>query len=312
MTGERPSDAYLRAFTEVANRYFDHGPDHALDRAARMVGEFPGRRSSVAHIVATLLAESGRPDEALAVAHDLVEARGWWTTRQCADPSLAGVPGIDAVLARMGPAARAAVGSARTGRIHLHTEVPAGAPRAVVVGLHMRNVPGQEMHLIQEPLAASGFLVVTAESSLLDADGLPCWDEPTIARRDVAAAVDEGRRLAPGTPVVLVGGSQGAGLAIRLAVDPGFPDVAGFVAVVGATPAAELADPQRPGVRGVMIAGGDDRLTSQAQNALYAELDGAGVDVSLDEVPGLPHVFPSDWGIRAPGLLERILPEVPQ
>jgi len=80
----------------------------------------------------------------------------------------------------------------------------------------MAAVGGRETAEIWQPVTKAGIAVVVVESAMRNGDGQPSWDDPELAERDVRSGLDQ--TLVFGAPVVLAGGSQGAGVAARLAL----------------------------------------------------------------------------------------------
>jgi len=300
-----PSDGYLRAFTRLGDLVVDGRLADALLEVRRMRVDFPEQASALAHTEACLLALDGRVEDAIEVLSGLVANGGWLSRRQLADPDLASLashPSYGGLTATMLGREDAARRSAHRRAPDVTVERPHSSIRATVVALHMLGVTGAETAAIWVPVVDAGIAVVTVESALLNGDGLPCWDDQGLAERNVRTGVDAAREL--GAPLVLAGGSQGAGVAARLALGGALPGLAGFLCVVGApAPGTWPANLRLPGA---LVIGGADRLTARRQREFERELGAAGIAVDAVEVPGLPHVYPDDWGARAPELLDRL------
>ncbi|MBJ7595424.1 MAG: hypothetical protein JF886_11305 [Candidatus Dormibacteraeota bacterium] len=134
--------------------------------------------------------------------------------------------------------------------------------RVSAVVLHMRGISVLETAAEWRPTTDDGVLAAIVESTLRDGDGAPCWDDDELAARDASRAAAQLSGMAGDSPLVLAGGSQGAGHAIRLAIDGSIPGVIGFLAIVGVT-RLELISSQLPaaaarGLRGYMVAGQRD------------------------------------------------------
>jgi predicted esterase len=300
----RPSDRYLLAFTRLGDLVVQGRLDDALVAARRMRSDFPDRAAAVAHTEACLLAIDGHVEDAIEVLAGLVDDGRWLSRRQLRDPDLAALashPSYDALTATMLDREQQAARAAQAITAHVTVERPRGPNRATVVALHMHGVSGAETAAIWAPVVDAGFAVVTVESSLLSGDRLPCWDDMALAERDVRTGVDAGRDLT--APLVLAGGSQGAGVAARLCLGGAVRDVRGLLCVVGApAPGTWRVD---VGVPTTLVIGGADPLTAARQREFRAGLDAAGITVETVEVPGLRHVYPDDWAVMAPALLDR-------
>jgi dienelactone hydrolase len=174
-------------------------------------------------------------------------------------------------------------------------------PTYCVVVLHMAAVSGRETAAIWQPVTNAGIAVVAVESTLRNGDGQPSWDDPKLAERDVQRGLERAR--AWGGSVVLAGGSQGAGVAARLALAGAAGDLAGFVCVVGAPwPGSWTA---RTAVPGLVVVGGADDLTAETQRRFASEAGKLGLAVDVIEIANLDHRYPDDWGTIAPELLGR-------
>jgi hypothetical protein len=291
----------------MANHYRRGELDEAIAVAKLMCERFPDRRTFTQTALAGLYSRAGRTEDALRVASD-VQARGvgWWAS-EVADPDLDAVredPRFQRIARKFARWEEGACAAARERTPRLLELTPATAATAAVVVLHMYSVTASETAPAWSALPQAGLHVLVAESTLLDGDGRPCWSNTELAARDVRHAVDAARlRAGPGVPVMLAGGSEGAGVAMRLALDATVPDVAAFIAVVGAGSRLEEVEPSltaaaQRGVRGLFIAGERDELTRQGQERVAAALNARGVLCDLQVVPGMGHGYPDDLGLR--------------
>jgi predicted esterase len=158
--------------------------------------------------------------------------------------------------------------------------------------------------------AGRGVLVAVAQSSQRRSSDTFWWGGPPEpfdrerSERDVHAAFDEvrARRAFDGARVVLGGFSQGAVLAVTLALQNRPFPIHGF-ACVG--PGVEPLEPLMPlmepaaarGLRGWILAGETERglgLVTRLSDALNAH----GVPCQLEVVQGIGHEFPDDFGAR--------------
>ncbi len=210
----------------VADRLAD-----ALGEAQALRTDFPGHAAAVGHTVACLLALEGRTREAVNALAGLVDDGRWLSRRQLADPDLAALashPAHDELTALMWSREQEATRAAHRRSPGVIVRGPHRPARAAVVVLHMHGVSGHETAAIWAPVVDADIAVAAVESTLRSGDGLPCWDDPALAQRDVHAGVEAAREL--GAPVVLAGGSQGAGVAARLALAGGSPILPGCCA----------------------------------------------------------------------------------
>jgi predicted esterase len=163
------------------------------------------------------------------------------------------------------------------------------------------------------PATEDGFVVCLPESTTVQADGLPCWDDDVAADRDVALGVEEAMRAheVAGRPVVLAGASQGGVRAAEMALR-GRPVAArGFVGVV-----AGLADPDliegtaeaasERSLRAWLLTGERD-AARQGVETFHAQLTGHGIPCRLDVVEDLGHTFPKDFEDRLRAILPTLV-----
>jgi hypothetical protein len=292
----RQSDARLRATSALTSRFVEGDLNGALAVLDEMIAAYPDRRYNHAYLRTMVLTLLGRTQEAAGEVLATVEAGGWWSRERLADPDLdvlAVEPGyLDAVAAmaeRSDQALTKAAAATATVRENAGVE-----PRAAVVALHMYGVTADETAGIWAE--ASGVASFVPESTYLNADGAPGWDDPELARRDVAVAVERARSAAPGLPLLLAGGSQGAATALTLAAEGTFADCRGVIAVVGACTPDALSGLEVP----VFSIGGQaDPMTLAGQRAAHDALAAAGVAAELVEIAELPHIYPAEWSTWA-------------
>lgn len=279
-------------------------PAAAFDDAVAHRADFPERSASWLGYCAALAVASGRAEEALPFMAEAVAAGGWWSPSDLDDLApLHQHPDYAALAATMTQRYAAALADARAMAGPRLEVIETTTPRAVVVALHMYGVPGGETAGIWAPLADAGIAVIVPESTLRDGDGRPTWGDPDLARRDVDAALARADEVAPGVPLVLAGGSQGAVVAAERALS-GDTRAVGFVGVVAAP--RTLPSPVAA-VRGALVAGGADPMASAGITAFHEQLAAAGVDSHLVVVPDLPHVFPDDWATLGAELVDGVL-----
>lgn len=302
----RSSDPYLASWTILARHFVAGRYVEALAVAREMLDQFPDRLAALSHAEACLLMATARVDEAVGVMQRVVDDGRWWSTRQLFDPDLRPLqshPAYDKLAAVMREAESAARVNAVAGAAELLPLRTVGAPNCCVVVAHMAAVSGWETAEIWQPVTRAGIAVVVVESTMRNGDGRPSWDDPELAERDVRSGLGQARGF--GVPVVLAGGSQGAGVAARLALGGAVADLAGFMCVVGAPwPGSWTA---RTAVPGLLVVGGADDLTAETQRQFAREAGELGLEVDLVEIQNLDHRYPDDWGTLAPELLARWL-----
>jgi hypothetical protein len=190
----------------------------------------------------------------------------------------------------------------------LHLLEPEG-PRSglVLLALHGRVAAAREALDAWGPATATGAVVAAVGSSQLLGTEAACWDDLTVARRELDWAEAQ---LPPGRPV-LAGFSQGAILAIVEALRgraDAFVALAPSVGRVGMPGLDELRPLLgRPGLRGAIVIGaGDFRIDGARELAAAAEE--AGTPLRFDVVDGLDHAYPPDLAEHLPELLAFVAP----
>ncbi len=290
----RPVSVWV-ATTEITRAYQAGDQERALAVTDDLIVRYPDRFASLSQIRAEVLVQLGRAADALAAATGVLEAGRWWSDRQ-----VSSLEDDWLVLGAVGEALRAraaeAVEAARRSRAQVEVREP-DRPWVSVVALHMYGVCAAESLETWAPLVDVGVRVVSVESTLVDGDGFPCWDDRDLALRDVRTGVATVR---DDVPLVLAGASQGAGLAASATLN-GEVRADGWLAVVGA-PRPGAATMARL-VPGALVAGGQDPLPAANQRVFRDAVLAAGGTCSWQEVPGLGHEYPHDWAQRAPELL---------
>jgi pimeloyl-ACP methyl ester carboxylesterase len=89
---------------------------------------------------------------------------------------------------------------------------------------------------------------------------------------------------------------------MRFVLDGSVENARSFISFVGTldVPSIEplIDSAASRGVRGMMISGADDRLSQQWMTSARDELVRGGVRVKWEEVPGVGHWYPADFGER--------------
>jgi acetyl esterase/lipase len=275
----------------------------------------PGWRSRTVYWKACLLSALGRPAEAMAALRKGLEAGLWWrpdwlTTDHDLEPlwDEAGYGEIIEESERRQLAANAS----RPERPEVLLFAPQAPPRGLVVALHMYGVTAAESAPYWRPATELGFALALPESTRIQAEGRPCWDDDDAAPGAVGAAVEEARVRYPFEgPVILGGASQGGMRAVEMALRGKPVEARAFIGVVAAVADPDLMedtarDAADRGVRGWLITGDSD-AARQGVELLHAQLSAAGVECRLDVIPGLGHTFPGDFGRHLADVLPWLL-----
>lgn len=204
----------------------------------------------------------------------------------------------------------------RRARPRLTVEEPeegaAKAPYPVLVAIHGRGGSAAETSDMWCDLVDRGWLVALPQSSQLTGQDAFCWDDHELAEVEITAhiqtlrenhAIDENR-------LVLAGFSQGAGMAVSLAIGGKTP-AAGFIGIAPylrhiddllERPALELV--RKP--RGYLVTGGldrDDGLFEKLEKLLKER----EIPYQRDHYAELTHDYPPDFPIVRDEALKYIL-----
>ena len=172
-----------------------------------------------------------------------------------------------------------------------------GAP--LLLGLHGATSIAEDYHPHWLPASALGCIVASAQSTQPAKEDAFCWDDREQARRDVAALLPQ---LPVHGVVVLTGFSQGAAVALDLALADDVVRASGVIGVGPSYPPSTSFPAARRPLHVVILRGADDPWGRSIPGTVEA-LRTAGHRVHVDEVPGLGHDYPADFAERLPGLL---------
>jgi hypothetical protein len=179
-------------------------------------------------------------------------------------------------------------------------------PRGVLIALHGAADLPELSARVWRPATEAGYVVLAPPSGQLTvSDGLQGWPDRTLGCETIVRIYDELIAAHPklrGLPVITAGLSQGAELAVRLAIMGEIPNTIGFIA---AAPAIRHADefidrvPDAAGrdVGGWFIAGEWDYAAASA-GRLADWLMSVGVACHMDVAPFTGHAFPIDFSQR--------------
>jgi predicted esterase len=309
-------ERYLALNDRVFALYGEGRLAEALDAVDEESAALPGWRSRTTYWRASLLSSLGRPDESLAALRSGLDAGLWWrpdwlTTDHDLEP-LWDLPDFAEIVSRS-ERRQAAANAGGPERPEVRVFPTAGEARGLLVALHMYGVTADESAPYWRPATEQGLTVAIAESTWIQADGRPCWDDDEAARRDVALAVEEARAVASGGDLILAGASQGGMRAIEMTLRGEAGNARAFIGVVAGLADLDLLEETgraaaRRGVRGWLLTGDRD-AAQQAVELLHAQLNGAGLSCRLDVIPGLGHTFPHDFGDRLKAALPFLLGE---
>jgi predicted esterase len=287
----------LREACSAHNRAGRH--EEALAAAEEAWRRFPERRHYSWWLVVYANVALGRLTDAVAALEATEAENQLWRIgplRQAGMEPLRAEPRFTALLARA--EARIAARAFRPRLLVAEPEPPdPGAP--LLLGLHGAASVADDYHQRWLPAARLGCIVASVQSSQPATEDAFCWDDRDHVRRDLAAVLPE---LPPHGEVVLTGFSQGAGVALELALAG---DVVPASTVIGVGPAYPPSTrfPVAGRALNVVILHGTEDPWGRSVSGTVEALRAAGHRVLVEEVPGLGHDYPADFGQRLPGLL---------
>ncbi len=266
---------------------------------------FPLHRGVVHLVLAELLADAGRPKDAIEILSQAFTAgcrfKATWLSENRHFASLAADPRFGRVVARLAERYEADAAAARP---DLLIRAPAGEPgpdgRPLLVALHGNNSNARETARYWSSAVAAGWVLAVPQSSEIGTSpDAYTWNDRTRAKREIDAHVARAGELhrLDRRRTVLAGFSMGGLQAIALALGHGatacgvlpvaawLPDIAEFAALA-ASGSARLVP--------MYIVVGDQDPSLDGATQLAALLKMHGVGVTLDVRAGIGHRYPAD------------------
>jgi predicted esterase len=288
----------------------------ALPLALGVRERFPEQAAETIYSIACLYARTNQPEEALATLEAALNAGvAWHKAVLLRSPSLAPLhdaPRWRTILSRSEDRMREQENSDRP-EVLIMPPQQSGSQTPLLMALHGGADRMEEFAPYWQSATGLGILLLVPRSSQRrSSDNFwwgPWWGpqgpfDQERAEADVLTAYDQARREQSfdGHRVVLGGFSQGANMAITLALRQRPFESAGFICVGSGiddlTALNPLMEPAAArGLRGWMLAGEREESLASVRN-LHRELTRSGIACQLDLVPGLGHEFPEDFDIR--------------
>lgn len=288
----------------------------ALGLALETRQRHPTRAARAEYWIACLQCKLGRPDEALSTLEASLEAGRWPNPdRLRSDPDLEPIREHPRLLRVLDLCEHRRHAQQATARPELRVRSPAASSLAahppLLVALHMRGGDAEETLYHWRTAIDEGAILAAPQGSHVEGPYEFAWGPDSEAEIGAHVAALQRERTFDRERVVLAGASQGARLAVSLALRGSPLESRGFIAVVGApeldaTLLAAAARAARRGLRGVFLTGTSDFGRGTVERA-HADVTAAGVDARIEVVPGLGHAFPVDFGERLRSALAFVL-----
>ena len=277
---------------------------------------FPEQAGRIYYWMATVYVRLGQHDDAIRVLKSGISEGHWWTENLLLEDPLfkdlndrADFKALVSECESMGEKAKAKT------KLELVVLTPAtrseSSPAPLLIALHGRGLGASDSVLYWESALASGVVLVVPQSSQPIGSGMYCWDEETIAQRDIVDAYDKVRSSYATDPerTILAGMSQEGEWAIYIALKQVFP-CRGFISVVPSDQQfpdlTEWVDATKPGVKGSIITGEKDFAYLSARK-LHEKLVDKGLNCQFSADPELGHDFPTDFERKLRGAIDFIL-----
>jgi predicted esterase len=283
--------------------------DEALGLALEIRRDFPDKPAETNYLLAALYARMGQPVRTVEIFESALEAgMGWNEAVLRESPSLAGLqedPRFKAIVRESAARVRALEAASD---VELDTVAPERVDDSalILMPLHGGADRIEEFAPYWRPASNAGVVVCTPQSSQRRSTDTFWWGPPfdgfdqERSEADVTFAFEKVRREFGCSQVIFGGFSQGAVLAVTLALQQRPVPSRGFICVgpgiSNLEPLLPLMDPAAArGLRGWIVAGELEPGLQQIVR-LHHELTSHGVASHLEVVPGLGHEFPPDFG----------------
>jgi predicted esterase len=293
----------------------------ALTLADKAAARFPGRDDRTTYWKACLYSRLGELDEALQLLNEATRRGLWWS-----EEWLKFETDLDRVrersefktfLAECNRLKHAAGATAKPELIVLTpTDYSLGEVQPLMIVLHPRGEDFEDLVRLWKHALSKGIVVAFPRSSQLLSSHSRCWDELARSEREVADAylqLKSRYKLDP-TKIILAGFSQGATLAIYLALKRSLP-VLGFIAVAPASTIIPshseeflsfVKATKSPGLKGWLLVGDKDRFFERIE-ILHSSMKQEGLRSEYVVEPGLGHDYPDDFSVRLGSAVDFVL-----
>ncbi|BCX02756.1 MAG: hypothetical protein KatS3mg053_0694 [Candidatus Roseilinea sp.] len=296
-------------FVQLRSAMFAHYAQGQYAQALSLLDTAPARFPDQVALIyfwrACLLSRLSRTEEAVAELQHGLDQGAYFSEPQLRGDSdlapLQGRPDFERVAAAAFARYRQAMRNLRPEVVMFQPE-PTAERHPLLVALHGRSGNARLEVEYWRSLSAQGWFVAAVQSSQMFGGGAFCWDDQTVAERDVTTHVEAILATQPCDPdmVVLTGFSQGAQVALRLALS-GKVSAHGTILVAPSILPSEAeamigeSDPAtRQALRCFIIAGEQDVALPRIRQ-LQALLTAASAPCELLVLAGLAHDYPEPF-----------------
>lgn len=302
---------------ELVSRYRSGRYLEALSLARLATEQFPENGAANAFWVAAACIQLGRPEQALSTLEHALDHGVWWSDGFWKASVFDVVRREPRYLGILERSEQMSTSAKRAIRPSVSVLWPRAArPRAIFMALHGRGAPPTRFASHWSgSLTERGFLLALPTSTQLFAWNVLCWDDSVLARREIVAAHQYvgSHYDVEGLPTVLAGYSQGADMAVDMAVHNVLPSCPAYIAVCPTKATMSLladVDPtgrSRPSTRvqGWITVGAESPLRAGWEQTCSQVRD-AGLDVALDIADGSGDEFPPNFDSRLDAALRSI------
>ena len=292
-------------FSTLRDEFWQHyssgRPQEALTVAERAWDSFPERRGYAWLFLAAAHCRLGRADAALEVLERAEGENHLWRLQMLRLPELESLqadPRFEALTRRAH--ARVAARNFQPRLRLAEPELPVTSP-TLLLGLHGATSTADEYHPHWLPATRLGCILASAQSSQPATESAFCWDDRSQVRRDLESVM---KKLPEHGETVLTGFSQGAHVALELALTGDLLRAAGVIAVAPSFPQPERLPDSRVTLNVEIVYGTGDSW-GRTVPATVEALRRRGHRVTVAELPDLGHHFPPNFDERLPALLRR-------
>lgn len=288
----------------------------AMELALAVRRRHPSRAARADYWVACLQCRLGDPDEALATLEAGLAAGRWPNPdRLRRDPDLEPIRDLPEMVRILEVSERRRQQQQAGARPELRVLAPPtrslAARPPLLMALHTRGGDADESLHHWRAAVDAGALLAAPQATRVEGPHEFAWGESSEDEIRAHLTALERDRAFDRARLVLAGASQGARLAVSLALRGAPVESRGFIALVGAPEIdgplrAAASDAAKRGLRGIFVTGDADVARPGVERA-HAALVAAGMAVRLEVVPGLGHAFPADFDARLRAALAFVL-----